>query len=456
MTDVVKNNEEQASTCKTCDTNSKENENPPILEPHFQAALKPTIDLFGGVMIIVGCIIGSGIFISPKGVHEHAGSVGLSLLIWIVCGAFSAVGAYCYAELGTFIRSSGGDYAYVLAAFGPLIGFLRLWIECIIVRPCTITAVAITFATYILQPVFHHCGAPYLLPQLLAVGCIVMLALINCVSMKFVTFVQNFLTVAKLAALSLIIGTGVILLIYGNGYRDSYENFWEGTEWEPGEIALAFYSGLWAYNGWNYLNLITEELINPTKNLPLAIAISCCVVTVVYALANIAFYAGTSAEEMLNSNAIAVDFADRYYGIFACIMPILVALSCFGTVNGVMLTSSRLFYVAGRNGHMPRVLSFINPHLNTPIPAVLFTASLSCCYLLLSDNIYTLISYVQVVNFMAIGIAIAGLLYLRWKQPPTTHPRSLQVNLLWPMLFLLGCILLVVFPIYQEPLDTGI
>jgi L-type amino acid transporter 11 len=94
-------------------------------------------------------------------------------------------------------------------------------------------------------------------------------------------------------------------------------------------------------------------------------------------------------------------------------MPILVAGSCFGTVNGVMLTSSRLFFVAGRNEHMPRVLSFINPYLSTPIPAVLFTGILSLCYLLLSDNIYTLINYVQIVNWLAIGIATCGLLYLR-------------------------------------------
>lgn len=156
-------------------------------------------------------------------------------------------------------------------------------------------------------------------------------------------------------------------------------------------------------------------MINPTKNLPRAIFISCAICTVVYALANIAFYAGTSPEELLISKAIAVTFANRYYGKLAFIMPILVAGSCFGTVNGVMLTSSRyskyikfiifrLFFAAGRNQHMPRALSFINPYWNTPIPAVLFTAFLSLLYLLLSDNIYTLINYVQIVNWLAIGL----------------------------------------------------
>uniref|UniRef100_A0AC34Q1P6 Large neutral amino acids transporter small subunit 1 n=1 Tax=Panagrolaimus sp. JU765 TaxID=591449 RepID=A0AC34Q1P6_9BILA len=418
--------------------------------------LKPTITLYGGVMVIVGCIIGSGIFISPKGVHENVHSVGWSLIIWVVCGLFSALGAYCYAELGTFIRSSGGDYAYVLAAFGPLMGFLRMWIECIIVRPCTITAVAITFATYILKPVFPDSDLPLYAPQFLAAVCILSLAFVNIYSVKAVTHVQNFFTLAKLAALALIIVTGVILLIIGGEYRESFQNAFEMPHVEPGKIALAFYSGLWAFNGWNYLNFITEELINPTKNLPLAIAISCTVCTIVYTLTNVAFYAGTSPEVLLESTAIAVTFAEKFYGPVAIIMPILVACSCFGTVNGVMLTSSRLFYVAGRNKHMPTVLSYLNPYWNTPIPAVMFTALLSLLYLLLSDNIYTLINYVQIVNWLAIGIATAGLLWLRVKQPPSKYARPLKVHLVFPIAFLLGCVFLVIMPMIQAPVDTAI
>ncbi|KAI6177348.1 hypothetical protein M3Y97_00897300 [Aphelenchoides bicaudatus] len=426
-------------------------------------ALKPSINLFGGIMVIVGCIIGSGIFISPKGVHENIQSVGWSLVIWIICGLFSAVGAYCYAELGTFIRSSGGDYAYVLAAFGPLMGFIRMWIECIIVRPCTITAVAMTCATYLLQPFYPHCPLPFLAPQMLAAGVIgklqflfVLLCLVNCINVKLVSVVQNVFTVTKLLALVLIILTGLILMLQGDPYLDSFEGMFEKPKIGVGQIALAFYSGLWAYNGWNYLNFITEELINPTKNLPRAIFISCGICTVVYLLTNVAFYVGTSPDELLESKAIAVTFANKYYGFMAFVMPILVAGSCFGTVNGVMLTSSRLFFVAGRNDHMPRVLSYINPYLSTPIPAVLFTGFLSLLYLLLSDNIYTLINYVQIVNWLAIGIATAGLLYLRHTKPPSEHHRPLQVSLVWPIIFLLGCLFLVIFPVIQAPMDTAI
>uniref|UniRef100_A0A1I7SFK9 Large neutral amino acids transporter small subunit 2 n=1 Tax=Bursaphelenchus xylophilus TaxID=6326 RepID=A0A1I7SFK9_BURXY len=239
-------------------------------------------------------------------------------------------------------------------------------------------------------------------------------------------------------------------------YLDSFEGMFELPNIGAGQVALAFYSGLWAYNGWNYLNFITEELINPTRNLPLAIFISMITVTVIYLLANLAFYAGTSPDELLESKAIAVTFANKYYGPMGIIMPILVAGSCFGTVNGIMLTSSRLFFVAGRNEHMPRVLSYLNVQWKTPVPAVLFTCLLSLFYLLLSDNIYTLINYVQIVNWLAIAIATCGLLYLRYTKPPKDYPRPLQVGLAWPIIFLLGCVFLIVFPIIQAPMDTAI
>uniref|UniRef100_A0AC35U895 Y+L amino acid transporter 2 n=1 Tax=Rhabditophanes sp. KR3021 TaxID=114890 RepID=A0AC35U895_9BILA len=418
--------------------------------------LKPTINLFGGVMVIVGCIIGSGIFISPKGVHENTNSIGLSLLIWIICGIFSGIGAYCYAELGTFITESGGDYTYVLQAFGPLMGFLRLWIECIIVRPCTITAVSITFSTYILDPFYGQSNLPFLLPQLLAALCIITLAMINCYSVHYTSIVQNVFTIAKLGALMVIILTGMYLFIFDSSTTTVFDGAFDFTNVSTDKLAIAFYSGLWAYNGWNFLNFITEELINPARTLPKAIGISITICTVVYLLVNVAFYAGTSVDIFVHSNAIAITFANRYYGYLAWLMPILVACSCFGTVNGVMLTSSRLFFVGARNDHMPVVLSYINLNKNTPIPAVLFTAFLSLLYLLLSDNIYSLINYVQVVNWTAIGVATGALLWLRIKKPVRFFARPIQVHIAWPILFLLGCCFLVIFPIFQAPYDTAI
>ncbi|GFN77537.1 amino acid transporter [Plakobranchus ocellatus] len=137
-----------------------------------EVVLQQKLGLMNGITVIVGCIIGSGIFVSPRGVLIHTGSVGMSLIIWFLCGVYSMIGAYCYAELGTAIVRSGADYAYIFEAFGPFLAFLRLWVECIIVRPCTTAIVALTFARYITEPLFPDCEQPTLAVTCLAAICI--------------------------------------------------------------------------------------------------------------------------------------------------------------------------------------------------------------------------------------------------------------------------------------------
>eukprot|EP00088_Acartia_fossae_P065771 TRINITY_DN811_c0_g1_i10.p1 TRINITY_DN811_c0_g1~~TRINITY_DN811_c0_g1_i10.p1 ORF type:complete len:366 (-),score=-16.80 TRINITY_DN811_c0_g1_i10:522-1619(-) len=336
-----------------------------------QVELKPKMTLLNGVTVIVGSIIGSGIFVSPSGVLKETGSVNMSLMVWIISGVFSMIGAYCYAELGCMIKKTGADYAYIMVTFGKFLAFIRLWVECIIVRPCSQAIVALTFSIYATKPFFPECDPPDEAVRLLAAICICILAFINCWEVKWATFVQDIFTYAKLLALFIIIATGVVQL--GNG---KVENFtWENTESDVTKIALSFYSGLFAYNGWNYLNFVIEELQDPVKNLPRAIAISCILVTVVYVLTNIAFYTTLSVPEVLGSEAVAVTFAERLYGRFAFMIPVFVAMSTFGGVNGILLTSSRLFYAGACEGQMPEILSMIQVKKMTPAPAVLIVVT---------------------------------------------------------------------------------
>ncbi|KAG7496993.1 large neutral amino acids transporter small subunit 2-like [Solea senegalensis] len=340
-------------------------------------ALKKEIGLVSACGIIVGNIIGSGIFVSPKGVLENASSVGFALIVWIITGIITAIGALCYAELGVTIPKSGGDYSYVKDIFGGLAGFLRLWIAVLVIYPTNQAVIALTFSNYVLQPLFPTCFPPENGLRLLAAVCLLLLTWVNCSSVRWATRVQDFFTAGKLLALGLIIIMGIVQICKGDYYwlepANAFEPF---QDYDVGLIALAFLQGSFAYGGWNFLNYVTEELVDPYVNLPRAIFISIPLVTFVYVFANIAYVTAMSPQELLASNAVAVTFGEKLLGVMSWIMPISVALSTFGGVNGSLFTSSRLFFAGAREGHLPSLLAMIHVKRCTPIPALLFTISL--------------------------------------------------------------------------------
>ncbi|KAL3204941.1 hypothetical protein MRX96_041070 [Rhipicephalus microplus] len=410
--------------------------------------LKPKMSLLNGITVIVGSIIGSGIFVSPRGVLANTGSVGASLIVWVACGIFSMIGAYCYAELGCMITKTGADYAYIMEAFGPFVAFLRLWVECMIVRPCSQAIVALTFSFYVLRPIFPDCDPPDPAVRALAFVCIALLTFVNCWDVKWSTRVQDFFTYGKLIALATIIITGIVQLCYGHTEHFNFEN----TETDVTKIALSFYSGLFAYNGWNYLNFVIEELKDPHRNLPLAIFISCILVMVVYTFSIVAFHTTLSVQEVLGAEAVAVTFAEKLYGYMAWIVPVFVAMSTFGGVNGILFTSSRLFYAGAEHGQMPRLLCMISINRLTPSPAVLAMCLLSLVYLCSSD-IFALINYVGFATWLAIGLAVATLPYFRWKAPNLKRP--IKVNLIWPIIYLIATVFITIVPMIAEPVQTG-
>lgn len=416
-------------------------------ENEESVGLKAKMNLRNGCTVIIGSIIGSGIFVSPTGVLKSTGSINMALLIWLLSGFYSMIGALCYAELGCMIHKSGADYAYIMIAFGSFPAFLRLWVECMVVRPCSIAIVALTFAKYATKPLFPECDPPDMTVRLLAAFCICTIAFINCWEVKWALFLQDIFTYAKLFALIIIIITGVIQL-----GRGKVENFtWENTETDVTKIALSFYSGLFAYYGWNFLNFVIEELQDPVKNLPKAIAISITGVTFIYFFANVAFYTTLNISEVLGSEAVAVTFAERLYGYFAFLIPIFVAMSTFGSVNGILMTASRLFYSGACEGQMPSSLCMVNTQKSTPVPAVLAVGIMSLCYLCSSD-VFVLINYVGLATWGSIGLGVSCLPYLRWKHPEWQRP--IKVHLVFPIFYILATIFIIALPAYVNPMET--
>ncbi|XP_014209731.1 b(0,+)-type amino acid transporter 1-like [Copidosoma floridanum] len=421
--------------------------------------LKRELGLFSAISMIVAVMIGSGIFVSPSSALEHSGSIGLSLIVWMVCGILSLLGALAFAELSAVVPKSGAEYAYFLDAFGPLHryfgelpAFLYSWVFVFVLRPAEVAVIVLTFAEYFVQPLVPLVGELdahnwTLLKKLVGSLALGLMVYINITSVKLYVKVQNTFGVFKILACILVIVGGCWWL--ATGHTDLLSEPFKGTTSSPGQIALAFYSGLWAYDGWTAAAIVTEEVKRPEVNILRSILVAVPVVTVLYVSMNLMYMSALTTTEMIGAPAVAVLWAERILPSWmGFAIPLGVALSTFGCGLSVQFGVTRLCYVAGREGHVPRFFSWVHHERLTPAAAVALQGALTLLYMMLG-NIVELIEFASFLIWVSYGLAMLALIVMRYTKPDVQRPYRVPTFVPW--LVLLISVYLSLMPIYEDP-----
>uniref|UniRef100_A0A914I807 Amino acid transporter n=1 Tax=Globodera rostochiensis TaxID=31243 RepID=A0A914I807_GLORO len=351
---------------------------------------------WGATSYIVGNIVGSGIFITPTSILNHTQSVGLSLTVWFLSAGIAILGAFCYIELGTSIRRSGGDFAYLCHVKWRPIAFSFMACGCILTFPLTLAIQAETFAQYLLQGIgvqFEDEWTAIIGRKCIGYALTWLLLYLNFFSLgTSVARFQMFCSVAKLLSICIIVVTGLYLLIFQGQTQNLREPF-ANSVWEPGHLVEAFFGGLFSYDGWDILNFGAEDIANPRSTMSFAILAGILFVAVLYLAVNLSYFIVLTIPQMQSSPAVATTFAQYSLGRFQYAIPFLICIVLVGSLNSTLFVASRYLYAAARERQLPAFLSCVNARHESPRAALFFHVGLAIIFSFLG-GIDRMIAYV--------------------------------------------------------------
>ncbi|BFZ23600.1 hypothetical protein BsWGS_26639 [Bradybaena similaris] len=415
--------------------------------------MKKSINLLHCTAIMVAVTGHSSIFVSPSFILNLSGSVGATLVVWLIGGLINLGMALCFAELGTMFPKAGGPYSYTMKSFGPLMGFLIMWGYTVLIAGPFWAFLAYTAALYIVKPVFPNCttGQIDTAVNLLAGWIMITMVILNCVYMKYVTKVQTLLSGSKLLVLLLIIGAGIYNL--AKGKTENFEAPFATTTTEPGKFALAIFYSIFSYGGWQVMTTLLEEVKDPARDPPRSVYISFAIVISKYIMTNVAYITLLTPAEIVGSSAVASLFIDRLYSPLVVVVSVFVALTSIGALNASIMGHSRLLFAGARNGHMPQILGMVHAKYLTPWPSI-FVYLAWGLVMLFTGGVADMMEFISLFSTIMGIVVIASLLYLRWKMP--NEKRPYQTMLFVPIVEIVVNIAILVLGIYQKPQKMGI
>ncbi|KAE9547207.1 hypothetical protein FO519_009581, partial [Halicephalobus sp. NKZ332] len=405
------------------------------------------IGVLEAISYCIGDIIGSGIFVSPTDVLEYTGSIGLSLIIWIVSAFISMIGALAYIELGTSIRKSGSDFSYLKTAGWNPVASGFLFAGTILTYPATLALQSLAFGEYFVKGVDEVFGKDLkstnsMISRLIGFSALLPLCYINLFSLKkFAGRFQIIATIAKMVVIVIIIGTGFWFLIV-KGKTENFKHSFNGTTKSPDRIILALYNGLFAYDGWDILNFGLEEVDNPRRTLPIAVFVAIGSSALIYVSMNVAYFTVLTVEEFKEFDTVAATFAERTLGSFHYAIPFLISLLLMGSLNSTVFAASRYLFAGAKNNVMPTMFKSVHPGSMSPRAAVIFEVCIAIGISFLGD-LESLLDYATCAIWMQRTLVQLALLYMRYKKFP--FPKDAYRNpIIIPILFLCICVSLLV------------
>ena len=413
--------------------------------------LRRELGLLDTTMINVGTMIASAIFIVPATIATQVPGSALMILVWVVGGVVSLLGALSIAELGAAYPEAGGQYAYLREAYGPVWAFLYGWANFAVINPASIAAIAVGFATYL---GFFASVSPTAI-KAIAVVSIAGLTLLNCLGVRLGATTQNVLTFLKMSALAALVITAFALS--GGGVA----NF--QPLWPPGSVGswikpfgVAMIGALWAYDGWLETTYVGSEIKDPGKNLPRSIILGAIIVIVFYVLASVAYSYVLSPARMAGSTLVASDAAKVTMGaVGAGFVAAAILVSTLGANNGIILTAARIPYAMARGGLFFRSQGIVNERFATPVVA-LVTQGLISVALTLSGRYDQLFTYVVFAQFVFYALGCGAVMRLRRTAPQVARPYRTWGYPVTPIVFIAFALWLVGNTIVELPRDSAV
>ena len=435
-----------------------------------QIGLIRQLGLFDSSMVMVGIVIGSGIFLTTGIMAKSIPSGGLILLAWLVGGLLTLAGALTYAELGAAMPEAGGQYVYLREAYGPMAGFLFGWILFLVYMTGGIAALALAFAEYI-GYFFPYLGTNHIIVtldipllkgslhyslsagQMIGVSVIILLSIVNFIGVGLGKSIQNVFTVIKIGTIA-----AIIILGFAIGKGTPPELAMDPAGMSFGSIIIGFGVALvavaWAFDGWNNVNFVAGEIKNPRRNLPLALILGTLGITFLYVLINYIYLYALPMQETIGVVRIAEKATGALFGSSTgTLISALVIVSVFGSLNGSILVGPRVYFAMAKDGLFFQKVAHVHPRFRTPGFSILIQAVWASLLTLLGtfEQILTFAMFIAIAFWIA---ATAAVFTLRKKRPDLPRPYKTWGYPVVPAIFIIASTGILLNTLIEKPVEA--